>query len=78
MGLGAFTCFGFGFAHAVHGGPPARYESVTVAPGQTLWQIASERYPNADVRERVAAIETANGLAGPNLRAGQRLRVPTG
>jgi nucleoid-associated protein YgaU len=59
------------------GGPvPAAAERVTVQPGDTLWDIASARYPDADTREKVFEIEQLNGLNSPSIQAGQRLRVP--
>ena len=54
----------------------AAAETVTVGPGDTLWDIASSRYPGADVRQKVYEIEQLNGLSGPGIEAGQRLRVP--
>jgi nucleoid-associated protein YgaU len=58
------------------GAAPAAVETVTVAPGDTLWDIASSRYPGADVRQKVYEIEQLNGLSGPAIETGQRLRVP--
>jgi nucleoid-associated protein YgaU len=60
----------------VSGAMPAAAETVTVTPGDTLWDIASSRYPGADVRQKVFEIEQLNGLSGPAIEAGQRLRVP--
>jgi LysM repeat protein len=73
---------GVGYAREAAGSPlagtvtPAAAETVTVAPGDTLWDIASSRYPGADVRQKVFEIEQLNGLSGPSIEAGQRLRVP--
>ena len=77
IGAAAFGLLVFGFAHAVQGSPVAAYESVTVQPGDTLWAIAAERYPNADTREKVDEIERANGLGDSFIHPGQDLRVPT-
>jgi LysM domain len=52
------------------------YEVITVEPGDTLWDIAGQRYPGSDVRARVFEIEQANGLSGPVIVEGQRLQVP--
>jgi LysM repeat protein len=60
----------------VRGATPAAAATVTVAPGDTLWDIASRRYPGADVRQKVYEIEQLNGLSGPAIETGQRLRVP--
>jgi nucleoid-associated protein YgaU len=54
------------------------YQTMTVAPGDTLWTIAVSRYPDADPRRKVGEIERANGLAGPAIEPGQRLRLPPG
>jgi nucleoid-associated protein YgaU len=77
IGAVAFGLLAFGFAHVVHGSPGSAYESVTVQPGDTLWAIAAQRYPNADTREKVDEIERANGLKDPFIHPGQDLRVPT-
>lgn len=57
-------------------GAASGYEVVTVEPGDTLWDIAGQRYPGADVRAKVYEIEQVNGLSGPVIMAGQRLKVP--
>src|SRR5438132_9732459 len=51
------------------GGAGGRYETVTVARGDTLWTIAARRYPDADPRQMVGEIESANGLADPAIEA---------
>ena len=51
---------------------------VTVAPGQTLWQIASTvTAPDEDVRDVVARLVELNGLDGASLQAGQQILVPS-
>ena len=80
--LGAAALLGVGYAREaarsslVSAGVPAASERVTVAPGDTLWSIATRRYPEADAREKVFEIEQLNGLSGPTIVVGQRLRVP--
>lgn len=82
LGLAALVLLGAGYARAassslvgpVEGTP--RHEAVTVAPGDTLWGIASRRYPRADVRAKVVEIERLNGLPGPAIESGQQLKVP--
>jgi len=64
-----------GLAVAAHGSS-AGETTVVVQPGDTLWSIASERYPSDDVRGRVADIERANGLHSPVIHAGEALRLP--
>jgi nucleoid-associated protein YgaU len=67
---------GLGMAVAAHGGSATSYSTVIVQPGDTLWSIAVQRYPGDDVRERVQDIEAANGLQGPQIEAGETLRLP--
>jgi LysM repeat protein len=53
-------------------GQPQTY---VVRPGDTLWSIASARYPG-DPRDGVWRLERRNGLGSPTIRPGQRLRLP--
>jgi LysM repeat protein len=51
--------------------------SHTVAPGDTLWSIATEHYPpSEDPRATVEAIRKENGLKGYGIRPGMRLELP--
>ncbi len=50
---------------------------MTVQPGDTLWAIAADRYPNSDVRAKVWQIEQVNHLSGETLQPGETLRVPS-
>ena len=49
---------------------------VQVGTGQTLWDIASARASDGDVRSMMDRIETLNSLQTTVLQAGQRLVVP--
>jgi nucleoid-associated protein YgaU len=49
--------------------------TVTVAPGDTLWSIASRVAPDQDPRAEVAALQQRNHLAGAELTPGQVLRI---
>ena len=55
-------------------------EVVTVAPGTTLWDIASDAVDatgDGDVAGMVARIKDMNSLDSSMVYAGQKLRVPT-
>lgn len=84
LALIAFVLLALGYAHAWDGSarltttPETTYEIISVADGETLWGIATDRYPNADPRLKIAQIEQLNGLRGPAIEAGQRLKVPVG
>ena len=51
---------------------------IVVQPGQTLWLIAMRADPQADPRQVVQRIITANALPDGTMQAGQRLLVPQG
>ena len=54
-------------------------EVVQVAPGETLWDIASRLTATGDdVRGVIYDIKRLNALDSSGLTAGQRLRVPAG
>jgi LysM repeat protein len=50
--------------------------AVVVQPGQTLWSIAVQHYPQSDPRAAIAAIESANHLPGAAITPGERLLLP--
>jgi LysM repeat protein len=59
---------------AAAGTPTVTY---TVAPGDTLWEVATEHYPSSeDPRTAVEAIRRENGLEGYGLEPGMRLELP--
>jgi len=49
-----------------------------VLPGETLWGIATDVAPRQDPRETISTILELSGLTSPQVRAGQRLWVPSG
>lgn len=64
-------------APAADASVPERTATVMVEPGQTLWQIAKQAAPSADVRATVDQIMELNGIndAG-SVEAGTELRIP--
>ncbi|MBJ7602936.1 MAG: LysM peptidoglycan-binding domain-containing protein [Candidatus Dormibacteraeota bacterium] len=77
IGLAVFCLLAFGLARSALGGAPTAYETVTVQPGDTVWSIAAEHYPQSDTRVKVGEIEHDNSLSGPSLHPGQRLKLPS-
>ena len=61
---------------AAYGGGRAGTEQVVVEPGQTLWSIAAQRYPEDDTRQRVTEIVQLNQLGTAPIYAGERIEVP--
>ena len=61
-------------------GGPAQVEVVTVAPGDTLWDIAGDAVAatgEGDVRDMMERIQQLNTLDSSVVYAGQTLRVPS-
>lgn len=82
-GLGLLVAAGAGgvavSAHADGPRSAMEVERVVVAPGQTLWGIASEvAAPGEDVRDVVLRLQRLNELPSAGLTAGQTLVVPVG
>lgn len=53
----------------------AALATVTVQPGQSLWQIAQSVAPEADPRDVIAEIEMLNRITGA-IQPGQQLAIP--
>ena len=62
------------------GGPavPATTAVVQVGAGETVWDVARRVAPDAATPAVVQRIRELNGMAGSELRPGQRLTVPDG
>lgn len=58
-------------------GDPIEVQTVTVQPGQTLWDIAVAS-ASGDPRDTVHEIEQLNHLDGAEIQIGQTLDVPIG
>lgn len=81
MGALAATVVAAVLAGALHAGSGASAQSPpgshTVVAGETLWSIASERYPpSEDPRVAVEEIRAANDLEGYRIQAGENLVLP--
>lgn len=74
LALGLLISNGAGAAS--HAGKAEPTHSVVVAPGDTLWDLASGAAHGGDVRAMITHIEEINGLSGVSLSAGQTLRIP--
>ena len=57
-------------------GAPTPFIQVTVAPGDTLWSLATRLADGGDVRALVDEIASVNSLASAEVQAGQKLRIP--
>jgi Tfp pilus assembly protein FimV len=74
--LGVALMFAGGAVGTGEAGQPAPTEVVQVAPGDTLWGIASDIASDGDGRSMMNEIERLNALESAGLSAGQKLRVP--
>jgi len=52
------------------------FDTVTIQPGETLWQLAEETAPNADPRDFVQDVISLNALDGAGLQAGEQIAIP--
>ena len=59
------------------GGARTHFETVTIQPGETLWQLAEDTAPNADPRDFVQDVVSLNALDGSALQAGEQIAIPT-
>ncbi|MBM7516316.1 LysM peptidoglycan-binding domain-containing protein [Nocardioides nitrophenolicus] len=68
-----------GSAATRDGGGAPQVQLVTVGPGDTLWDIASDAAATSgdDVRDMMQTIQQLNTLDGSVVYVGQELRVPT-
>jgi len=57
-------------------GAPMQFETVTVEPGETLWQLAEETAPQADPRDFVQDVVSLNALDSSALQAGEQIAIP--
>lgn len=75
--LGAFVLLGSQVIATDRTGTPVQTISVTVQPGQTLWDIAAEANPGGDIRSTVKQISDLNSLTtAGSLQIGEDLAVP--
>jgi LysM repeat protein len=58
--------------HAAH----TRFDTVTVEPGESLWQLAQQEAPSADPRDFVQDVVDLNNLPSSGVQAGQKLAIP--
>lgn len=56
--------------------PGTETTTVTVAPEQTLWNIAAEANPHADIRRTVDEIMELNALPDARVDMGTKIKVP--
>jgi len=57
-------------------GSSTQFQTVTIEPGETLWQLAEETAPNADPRDFVQDVVSLNALDGSGLQAGEQIAIP--
>jgi len=74
--LAALTVFGGQSAATDEAGVPVKTRTVEVAPGDTLWEIASTVAEPGEVREMIHQIQELNALSDAGLLVGQEIAVP--
>jgi hypothetical protein len=76
VGVAVFALNG-GQASAGNTSADVHFQTVTIQPGETLWQLAEETAPNADPRDFVQDVVSLNALDGSGVQAGEQLAIPT-
>ncbi len=76
MLLAAAVAVGSSVVATSGAGEPMQVRTVTVQPGQTLWDIALASGVGGDPRDAVHEIEQLNHLDGAAVQIGQALDVP--
>jgi hypothetical protein len=56
--------------------PTTSFDYITVASGESLWDLAAWVAPEADPREVVSALIDLNRLGSGDVQPGQRLAIP--
>lgn len=51
-------------------------ETYIVQPGDTLWEICEEKFPDEDPRKVIYEIKKINGLGTSEIRAFQKIEIP--
>ena len=55
----------------------ASFDHITVAPGESLWDLAAWIAPDADPRQVVSDLVALNQLSTTDVQPGQRLAIPS-
>lgn len=76
VALAVALVFAGGAVGTEEAGTPPATSVVRVAPGDTLWGIASDVAVDGDVRAAMRQIERLNALDSAVIQVGQKLRVP--
>jgi len=76
VAIAVFLGLSGGDALAGQDASAASLEYVSIASGQSLWQLAEQVAPQADPREVVADILALNQLESADVQPGQRVAIP--
>ena len=76
VAVALFLGLGASGAQASGDSGSATFTYVSIAPGQSLWQLAEQVAPQADPREVVADILALNNLPSGDVQPGQELAIP--
>lgn len=52
------------------------YETYIIQPGDTLWEICEEKFPDEDPRKVIYEIKKINGLGTSALKVHQKIQIP--
>jgi hypothetical protein len=75
--VAVLVMLGGGQATATSTPAHVHFQHVTIEPGESLWQLASEEAPSSDPRDFIQDVVSLNNLPSAAVQAGQRLAIPT-
>ena len=73
----AFSALASAPAQAGSTASTTSFAHITVAPGESLWELAAWIAPEADPRQVVSDLVALNQLSTTEVQPGQRLAIPT-
>ena len=66
-----------GAAQSSGGQSAVTFQTVTIQPGESLWQLAEHEAPNSDPRDFIQDVVSLNDLQSSAVQAGEQIAIPT-
>jgi len=64
------------FAFSVKGQPEQSYETIKIAKGDTLWEIARRYNKEGDIRKYIYELKKLNNFSGSQIFEGDEIKIP--
>jgi len=66
----------FIFSFSVKGQPEQSYETIKIAKGDTLWEIACRYNKGGDIRKYIYELKKLNNLSDSQIFEGDEIKIP--